>query len=261
MPKTREPARALRLGIEDAVHDITTNLTRHATAERAAQEKRYLKSELTFLGVTMPEIRREAKAFTRAHEHLRHDDLLTLTHALWQPGIYELRSVAVGILELEETRLTGDDTAALIALIRQAKTWALVDWLATKVLGPIIEREPRAKRQLDRWARDEDFWVRRMALLCLHDSLLAGAGDFDHFAKLATPMLAEREFFIRKAIGWVLRSTAKRTPERTYAYVAQHAGELAGLTFKEATRNLPAKQIAALSALRTAAIAARASVR
>ena len=29
-------------------------------------------------------------------------------------------------------------------------------------------------------------------------------------------MLEEREFFIRKAIGWVLRETSKRRPELVY---------------------------------------------
>lgn len=65
-------------------------------------------------------------------------------------------------------------------------------------------------------------------------------------------MLSEREFFIRKAIGWLLRSTAKRTPELTYAYAKQHAPKMSGLTFKEATRNLKPAQISALTQLRAA---------
>jgi 3-methyladenine DNA glycosylase AlkD len=234
-----------------AVRELTAKLRRHASAERAAQEKRYLKSELDFLGVAMPDIRREAKAFVRAHGAIARETLFALTDALWKTRLHELRSTAVAILELQHAQLSAADLPWLLALIRDAKTWALVDWLATKVFGPIVAREPRAKKQLDRWARDEDFWVRRTALLSLHDELLAGRGDFAHFARLATPMLGEREFFIRKAIGWVLRSTAKRTPERTHAYVAEHAQAMSGLTFKEATRNLTAKQIKQLTALRT----------
>jgi len=56
---------------------------------------------------------------------------------------------------------------------------------------------------LDRWAADEDFWVRRAALLSLLRPLRRGEGDFGRCARYADMMLAEREFFIRKAIGWV----------------------------------------------------------
>jgi 3-methyladenine DNA glycosylase AlkD len=248
--RTRTRVRVSKVPSDAAVSELTAQLEAHASATRAAEVKRYLKSELSFLGVTVPALRREAEAFVRAHAPLTRSELMPLTAALWQGEVYELRAVSVAILELEQQHLRGSDLPALIALIRQAKTWALVDWLSTKVMGPIITRQPATRKHLDRWARDQDFWVRRTALLCFHDPLLAGAGDFDHFARLATPMLGEREFFIRKAIGWVLRSTAKRSPERTYAYVAAHAGEMSGLTFKEATRNLKPKQIAALSALR-----------
>jgi 3-methyladenine DNA glycosylase AlkD len=239
--------------VDRAAQALEAQLRSHGDPLRARQEQRYLKSQLTFLGVGVPVLRKTAKAFVRSHPELRRTALLALVKRLWDTPIYELRAVAVGILELKQAQLRASDMPVLIALVRDAKTWALVDWLAIKVLGAILVREPRARRYLERWARDEDFWVRRSALLCWHDPLLAGGGDFAHFAQLATPLLGEREFFIRKAIGWVLRSTAKRTPQRTYDFVAQHAGQMSGLTFREATRNLAARQIKALTALRARA--------
>lgn len=225
-------------------------LEAHANAARAAQEKRYLKSALEFIGTGMPAIRAAAKRFERAHPELSRRSVLALSRQLWQADVHELRAVAVALLELHGSELRVSDLPQLIRHVRAAKTWALVDWIATKVIGPLVVRDAEAREQLDRWARDADFWVRRTALLAWHDALLAGGGDFDHFARLARPMLGESEFFIRKAIGWVLRSTARRTPQRTYAFVAKHASELSGLSFREAVRNLPPRQQRELSALR-----------
>lgn len=247
--KRLHPSRAA-VASADHVAALRAQLEALADPARAVQEKRYLKSELLFLGVGMPNLRKLAKAFVRAHA-LDHDQLLELAHALWQHEIHELRALAVAILELQHRQLSAADLPALIALVREAKTWALVDWIATKVIGPLSD-QPKARKQIDAWARDPDFWVRRSALLCHHDALLQGGGDFDHFARLAAPMLSEREFFIRKAIGWVLRSTAKRTPERTYAFVEKHARELAPLSFREATRALSVAQQKKLAAIRGA---------
>jgi 3-methyladenine DNA glycosylase AlkD len=229
---------------------LERSLTALGTPERAQQEKRYLKSDLRFLGVTQPILRREARAFVRAHRSVDVATLRALVDRLWSRGVHELRSLAIGVLELRTDLLGATDAAWLIGLCDRANTWAHVDWLAVKVIGALAARERGMARHLDRWAKHRNFWVRRTALLALHDPLLAGGGDFDHFARLAAPMLADKELFIRKAIGWVLRSTARRTPARTYAFVAEHGREMAGLTFKEATRALSAAQQKKLRGLR-----------
>ncbi len=239
-----------RFDAERLTDELEAQLAAQGSRARAVQEKRYLKSSLRFLGVSMPVLRRVATSFARAHPSVGRGQWLALCQTLWRREVHELRSLAIGLLEQKQALLGARDLPQLIQLVGEAKTWAHVDWLATKVLGAIVARDAQAKRALDRWARDPDFWVRRTALLCLHDPLLAGAGDFALFERLAVPMLGEREFFIRKAIGWVLRSTAKRTPERTVDFVARHAAQMSALSFREATRNLPANERERLSALR-----------
>ncbi len=241
------------MNIPSLVAELERSLAKHGTRQRAIQEKRYLKSELRFLGVTVPLIRREAKRFVREHPGLTRRELKALVTALFETEVHELRSLAIAVLELSSERLQPGDAAWLIALVRAAPTWAHVDWLAVKVLGALVERDVSLLRALERWTRDENLWVRRAALLALHDPLLAGTGNFAAFERLALPLLGEREFFIRKAIGWVLRSTAKRTPERTIAFVERHGPQMAALTFREATRNLSQAQQARLQALRTKA--------
>ena len=59
-------------------------------------------------------------------------------------------------------------------------------------------------------------------------------------------MVEEKEFFIRKAIGWVLREVAKQRPELTYAFLAEHIERVSGLTLREGAKYLPAAQQAAL---------------
>ena len=62
-------------------------------------------------------------------------------------------------------------------------------------------------------------------------------------------MLTEKEFFIRKAIGWVLRETAKKDPAYVAAWTRSHLDRMSGVTFTEAVRRLPAEQAARLRAV------------
>ena len=127
-------------------------------------------------------------------------------------------------------------------LLRRSHTWDHVDWLSTKVAGAIVERHPETKAALRRWAADDYFWVRRASLLALLDPLRAGRGDFELFAELASPMVGEREFFIRKAIGWVLREVSKKRPTLAYGFLRQHIDRVSGLTLREGAKYLPAEQ-------------------
>ena len=53
-------------------------------------------------------------------------------------------------------------------------------------------------------------------------------------------MLEEREFFVRKAIGWVLREVGKRRPDEVADWLAPRTHRASGVTMREAVRYLPA---------------------
>ena len=232
------------------IHEL---LSAEGVPERAAQEKRYLKSDLEHLGVSVPAIRRVVKDFVRRHPELDRGEVVELADALWREPVHERRMAAVELLDLFGDRLLADDLALVERLIREARTWALVDGLAASVAGRLVDRFPSTGDALDRWAADEDFWVRRAALLALLLPLRKGDGDFGRFSRYADAMLEEREFFIRKAIGWVLRETSKRRPDLVYEWLAPRAARAAGLTVREATKYLPEDQRRAISDARAAA--------
>ena len=214
------------------------------TAERATYERAYMKSELRFHGIDAATIRDACAEFAKAHPELDHDGVVAAVDALYATDWFDLHSAAIGILERKRKLLGSKDAAWLIDLVHQSGCWAHVDWLATKIVPHALPEKP--SRLLRAWARDDDFWVRRTALLAQLDALRAGGGDFELFGALAVPMLGEKEFFIRKAIGWVLRDTSKRRPELVAEFVREHGAAMSGLTRREATRRLPPKLRAAL---------------
>jgi 3-methyladenine DNA glycosylase AlkD len=213
-------------------------------------EKAYLKSKLEHYGATVPVIRSVTKNVSRRHSDIEHDDLIALVTALWNVPVHDRRMAAVELLTLYKTRLLPADIDILERLLRESQTWALVDALAASVVGALVESDPPLAATLDRWAADDDFWIRRSALLALLPGLRRGAGDFDRFARYADGMLDEKEFFIRKAIGWVLRETAKKRPTLVFEWLLPRAARASGVTLREAVKPLSAQQRAAILAAR-----------
>ena len=126
----------------------------------------------------------------------------------------------------ETLRALNDDHERLL---REARTWALVDHLAEKVVGELVVRHPELGARLDAWAVD---------------------GDFPRFAHYADALLSDTEFFVRKAIGWVLRDTARRRPELVFDWLLPRAARASGVTFREAVKPLSADQRVRLLAAR-----------
>ena len=232
------------------IDQIDTALRAAGTPGRAEREKAYLKSGLEHYGTRVPAIRSAAKAAASQHPDLSHDDLVKLVAALWAAPVHERRVAAVELLDIYHKRLRSQDIVFIERVLREAHTWALVDPLAATVVGRLAVRNPELGRVLDRWAEDHDFWIRRASLLALLVPLRRGAGDFDRFGKYADALLGDKEFFVRKAIGWVLRDTAKKRPDLVFAWLLPRASRASGVTIREAIKPLTDSQRGAIIAAR-----------
>jgi len=229
---------------------VAEELRAAGTPERAGREKRYLKSDLAFFGVTVPETRRVVRTAWRGYPRLSRAESVAWAMALWNEPVHERRMAAVEILTLAVPRLDAADLAVVERLLRSSGTWALVDGLAANVAGGIALHEAAAWPAVDGWAADADFWVRRSALLALLRGIRAGRPDLARFTRYAEPMLSETEFFIRKAIGWVLREISRRDPSWVVTFTERHVSRMSGVTFREAVRRLPAEEAERLRLLR-----------
>ena len=175
----------------------------------------------------------------RSYDPLDRDSALAWARALWREPMHERRMAAIEVLRRYVRTLRAADLRLVEAWVREAHGWAYVDSLAGDVAGRVALDHRSAWPLIDAWAADEDFWVRRSALLTLLPAIRQGRPDHARFERYATPMLAEKEFFIRKAIGWVLREISKKDPPYVAAWTQGHLDQMSGVTFREAVRRLP----------------------
>lgn len=227
--------------------DIEVALAKVGTAERAEGSKRYLKSSMGHLGASVPEMRKEAKG--AAGEVGSRRELRGLADELWAEPVFERRACAAFLLDYRVDLLGPADIPAVKRFVGSSETWALVDPLSADLLGHLLLAHPDAVSRLDPWTRHQDFWVRRAALLSQIQPLKAGA-DFDRFAGWADAMLDEREFFIRKAIGWVLREAGKTRGPEVYEWLLPRVARASGVTIREAVKYLEPDQREAILAAR-----------
>ena len=76
------------------------------------------------------------------------------------------------------------------------------------------------------WAVDDDLWVRRTAVLCQLNHRADTDADLLH--DMIEPNVADRSFWLRKAIGWALREYAKTDPDWVRAEVDRFGRQVVG---------------------------------
>lgn len=231
------------------VRELLDELRHRGDPVRADHDRGYLKVDTETWGVTVPDTRLVARTVGQRHD-LDRPARWGVVDELWVSGVHDARLAAVELLAAGVDALEPDDLDRLAPLIRTGGTWALVDGLAVTVGGPLVDRHPDPTPVLDRWVVDGSFWLRRAALLVHLRALRRGEGDWERFARYADLLADETEFFVRKAIGWVLRDTARRRPDLVASWLEPRATRLSGVTWREAVKPLDPADRARLDGLR-----------
>lgn len=226
-----------RVGTEGLLDFVREGLIERAVPQNAPAMAAYIKSDVPMLGVSSPDLRAIAKdaaqrfpATTRA-EYER--DVL----ALWRLPHREEKRVAIAVARHHRTFVTAASLVLYERLVREGAWWDYVDEIAVHLVGEAVLKDSDAAWPvIDGWIDDDSMWLRRTAILCQnrHKQRTDAARLFDYCLRRAD----EREFFIRKAIGWALRQYAYTAPDAVRHFINSHRGKLSPLSVREAAKHL-----------------------
>jgi 3-methyladenine DNA glycosylase AlkD len=225
----------------EIVRAVEADLQRQAKPERAEYEKKYLKSSLRFIGVDADSIKATYRKLDGICAALSKMEIDALVDTFWNTDCHDLRSIGIGIMVRRRKLYSAIDLPRTREMIIDAAGWAHVDWISTHFLPSLYADDKKAVAAvLRKWSKDDDYWVRRASMLALMKAAKDGdRKSFELFCEFASRMVEEKEFFIRKAIGWVLREVSKKQPEWAFEFLERLAKKVSGLTFREGSKYLP----------------------
>jgi 3-methyladenine DNA glycosylase AlkD len=156
-----------------------------------------------FLGVVVPEQRRIAKKY---YQFISLSEL----GKLLKSEFHEERLIALIILVDKFLEADAADRKKIFVFylknIKYINNWDLVDLSAPQIVGGYLQKHNR--KVLNRLARSDNLWERRIAIV----STLAfiRAGQSDDTLRIARIFLQDEHDLIHKATGWMLREVGKK---------------------------------------------------
>jgi 3-methyladenine DNA glycosylase AlkD len=199
----------------------------------------YMKSTMPYRGVRTPELRAICRRVFAEHPLASSEEWQAAVLELWRRARFrEERYAAVELAA--QKRYAEFRTVGVLPMFEEmivtGAWWDHVDAVA-QLVGQLLRTQPRQMRPAMRaWSKDENLWKRRVSIICQisfkHDT------DLELLYANIEPNLHDRDFFIRKAIGWSLRAYAWTDPVEVARYVQLHTPELSGLSRREALKNI-----------------------
>lgn len=215
------------------LYPLIEKLKSAKNTERAIASKKYLKDQFESLGI-YSKIRREIiKEFLNKYDLPLIHELKDISFYLWNLPERDFQHTAIEILDKVKKKLRKDDIVWLEQLIVQKSWWDTVDALASWIIATYFQLYPQTTVPVtEKWMNSGNMWLQRTSLIFQlkykknTDTQLLS----DYILRLAD----KKEFFIRKAIGWILREYSKTNREWVKNFI--QTNKLAPLSYREASK-------------------------
>ncbi len=227
--------------MQPIVEYIKNELKSNGNLQKAPQMQAYMKTDQPFYGVQSKlrkQIFRDAiKKYPITSREEWEKAILELWNGTNREEMYQALEVA------ERYKSYHDESAWALfeTLLRSATNWDTVDWLSSNLIGQLVYKYGHFEKQLVEWSDDENFWVRRATLLAhlKHKEKT----NINLLSQTILKLAHEKEFFIRKAIGWILRQYSYTDPDWVLQFVNKYEDKLSGLSKREALKALNRKNM------------------
>lgn len=224
----------------DLVQSVRDALAAAGDPVRAEGQQRYMKSAMPYRGITSGELTALLRPLFADYQPPGRDGWARDVRRLWDGAEFREERYAATKLA-RHRRARGWQDPGVLPLYRHLVVtgawWDHVDEIAGHLVGDVLRgHRDEVTPVIETWARDEDLWLRRTAVLAqLHHREQTDTELLRHVVEANAD---DPSFWLRKAIGWALRSYAYTDPGWVRAEVDRLGARLSGLSRREALKHL-----------------------
>ncbi len=212
--------------------EMFTLIEKAGNKEKAEKMAAYMKNNFLFLGIQNPQLTEISKLYIKQAARQKEVDW-NFIEICWQKEYREAQYVALDYISVLKRCLTYSEMEKIKKLVISKSWWDSVDCI-NKIIGDISLRESEIKRDMLKWSKSDNLWLRRVAIN--YQLGLKEKTDSELLEKIICNNFGTDEFFINKAIGWSLREYSKTNPQWVREFLNRNREKMAKLSIKEASK-------------------------
>jgi Predicted DNA alkylation repair enzyme len=212
--------------------EIKKAFEKNRDAENAIAMSKYMRDMFKYYGIPTP-VRKSLYKELLKKEKLSPIIDWELLDKCYEDEYREFQYFVVDYLSLVQKRLTYDDVSKIKRYIKTKQWWDTIDGF-DRIIGDIAFSDSRINDLMLEWSKDDDFWIRRVAID--HQLNRKDKTDADLLGEIIINNFGSKEFFINKAIGWSLRDYSKMNPDWVRDFICKYKDKMDKLSIKEASK-------------------------
>jgi 3-methyladenine DNA glycosylase AlkD len=179
--------------------------------------KKYIKGLFEYVGLKKP-LRSELETpFLQACRALKPEEIFEKTQLLWQLPEREFQYTALVLMRKNRVWKNRDFLPLLEKLLVSKSWWDTVDALAAALAGPYFLAHPDLRNKtIATWRKSDNLWLNRSTLI--FQLTYKEKTDVPLLYDIVRQFSHEKEFFIKKAVGWSLRQLSYIYPKEVVQF-------------------------------------------
>ncbi|MBM3437444.1 MAG: DNA alkylation repair protein, partial [Bacteroidetes bacterium] len=211
----------------------------HSDASKASFMKKYMKGQYEYFGIPSPERREIMREFLQLYGMPEHSRLGGITHECWELPQREYQYFIMEVLERLAKKAESGRIDLYEYLLENKSWWDTIDFISAVLIGIHFQKYPeQIIPYTEKWMKSGNKWLQRSSLL--FQLKYKKKTDLELMTRYIGQLQGSKEFFINKAIGWVLREYSKTDGPWVMEYVSQN--NLATLSHREAVKWMERKK-------------------
>lgn len=225
--------------METILSEIRKELKESLDEKTRESGKRFFKEEVKLYGVKTANVSKISKKYFSRIKDKEKKEIFALCEELLSSGYMEESFIACNWSYCEQKKYESSDFVIFESWVeRYVGNWATCDTLCNHTIGSFVEKYPLYVKELKRWAKSKNRWMRRASAVTL--ILPARRGKFlkDVF-EIADIILEDKDDLVQKGYGWMLKEASKTHQKEVFDYVMKNKEEMPRTALRYAIEKMP----------------------
>jgi len=221
--------------IKDYINKLEVEFKNNANPKIAFGQKAYLKNKFEFYGIKTGTRRKIQEPFFNNNYLPSKDNLEKIVKTLWLKPEREYQYFTQELVFKYIKKFKKNDIKLFEFMLINKSWWDTIDFITPKLIGEYFKLYPEFKTKYSKkWIASNNIWLQRSSLI--FQLKYKNKLDTKTLKNNINSLLNSNEFFVNKAIGWILREYGKTNPKWVIKFVRKT--ELSNLSKKQALKHL-----------------------
>jgi 3-methyladenine DNA glycosylase AlkD len=225
--------------MDTIVTQIRKELKQNSDPHNQATGQKFFKEKVKIHGVKTALVLKIAKTYNSEVLAMGKKTVFAMCEEFWQSGYMEESFIACHFTYLIRKNYKPADFKVFDRWVNEyVSNWASCDTLCNHTIGTFVEMYPDYLKNLKKWAKSENRWVKRASAVTL--IIPAKNGKFlKYIFEIADILLNDSDDLVQNGYGWMLKAASEVHQKQVFDYVVKNKATMPRTALRYAIEKMP----------------------